>query len=135
MLRALLTFASIAALVVVVGCANTGGKKKDAQQSDDTSEAASEETSGEPDGSYKLQSCNNSGSKELVGSVRVQNEGDVPLTATIPFSWQLDDGSTIEGETQTIDLEPGKSKLVFFSQNVGLNTVLKFQGHPGYFNS
>lgn len=136
--RVLTAVATFAAFIVLFGCADTGGKKKDAAQSDDPSEEASadeSESSGEPDGAYRLASCANSGTKELVGSVRVQNEGDVPLTATIPFAWELDDGSTIEAEPETVDLEPGSSKLVFFSQDVGINTILKFQGHPGYFNS
>lgn len=53
----------------------------------------------------------------------------------MPFAWELDDGSKIDAEPQTIDLEPGRSKLVFFSTEVGINTVLAFQGHPGYVNS
>lgn len=89
----------------------------------------------EPSGDYKLASCDTGRGNSLVGSTKTENTGDVPITATITFKWQLDDGSFIEAENQTVNLEPEKSELVFFSQKVSLNESIAFQGHPGYFNS
>ncbi len=44
-------------------------------------------------------------------------------------------GGRIEAKDKRVDLEPGREKLVFFSQTVGLDTALNFQDHPGYFDS
>jgi hypothetical protein len=57
------------------------------------------------------------------------------LTATVPFSWELEDGSTIDAETEKEKLDAGQNRLVFFNVPASLNEQLAFQGHPGYFRS
>jgi hypothetical protein len=100
-----------------------------------TTEYDKPEIDPEPKGTYRIASCDLGSHNELVGSVRINNTGDVPLTAKVPFAWELEDGSTIPAQTQSEKLEEGGTRLVFFSVDVGLNTQLAFQGHPGYYRS
>jgi hypothetical protein len=83
-----------------------------------------------------MKSCDLGGGNlnSLVGSTEVENTGEVPIKVEITFKWQLGDGSWIDAKAKHIDLEPGRSKLVFFSEPVTLNEALNFQDHPGYFD-
>jgi hypothetical protein len=109
-----------------------GGAKVDGTPVEDV---VVEEPDPVPDGDYAIASCDTGAAESLVGSVRIENTGEVPLVARVPFKWQIEDGSFIEAETAKETLEPGKSRLVFFKESVGIDTVLAFQGHPGYFDS
>jgi hypothetical protein len=130
----------VSAVVVAVGlaaCDVEKDNKKAEQVSEDTSEQVSEEPEVDPnpEGEFRIASCDLGSGNELVGSVRIMNTGDVPLTAEVPFSWELEDGSTIDAETQQEELGASKSRLVFFNVPASLNEQLAFQGHPGYFRS
>ncbi len=99
--------------------------------------ATAPETSAGPtasDFSYKRASCDLGEKHDLIGSVRTANKADAPLTATLRFSWELGDGSSVKAADQHVELQPGEQKLVFFKKYVSQNTQLSFQDHPDYFN-
>lgn len=134
------------ALTAVVGCETDSGKTKTITSSEGggdgaTVEEVAEPTSSTPEGSYKLASCEldlggSINSYKLIGSVRVQNTGDVPINAVVSYKWLLGDGGEVKAADQKVsNLAGGKRKLIFFSEKVSQDVGGSFQDHPGYFNS
>ena len=87
------------------------------------------------DGTYKMMSCDLGSGNFLIGSVEIENTGNVDAAVTVSFTWLLGDESKIDGQDETYILPPGRHKLVFFREDVSLDTALNFQDHPGYWDS
>lgn len=92
-------------------------------------------------GKYSLASCdlnlftNGVSRSTLIGSTELENNGTVPLKITVSFAWLFGDGSKLRADDKTVELQSGRTKLVFFKANVGTSEVDAFQSHPGYYDS
>ena len=68
--------------------------------------------------------------------MQVTNGTSSAVNETVTFSWQLDNGSSVNADApQHVSLDPGQNQLVFFQTPASQNTQLSFQGNPGYNNS
>jgi hypothetical protein len=82
-----------------------------------------------------MSSCDLGSDDDLIGSVELENTGNVDAEFTVSFTWLLGDGGKIEADDETYTLVPGRTKLVFFKESADIDTQLSFQDHPGYFDS